>query len=283
MKKGLIFSDIRKVFPEENWDVGYLSMEQLNIIAYSPIKMNAPDDCYGYNFTNSISYNWLDISNAIILVKKSSTSMDYNLINESSDILNSNGYVEFDDWAHLYMNFKEAEILAGIGIRAKNSLVYNYRFGFDSKICIIGFNEEIQDVPRVKRVPGNDNETKYWKNCDGCNDCAKACPVGAIHNDKEPYWLDSKKCNDFIGFGNHPTIPSLKKYWHKNVHPEISKAEVDKMGGGRLPFDANGYSQEGDGTILKNGVPARILSCKECQVQPRCSKWNGNYNYKLED
>ena len=41
------------------------------------------------------------------------------------------------------INFKEALLQSGRGARARNSLVYNYKFGFDSKICVIGFTGDV--------------------------------------------------------------------------------------------------------------------------------------------
>jgi hypothetical protein len=114
--------------------------------------------------------------------------------------------------------------------------------------------------------------------------------VGAIHNDSEPYWLDSGACDDFIGYADHPRIPSIKTFWHTNVHPEVPEEDVRRItcfradqdaGDGRelfTCFDANGYSGV-EGIYCKNGEPISIPHCRECQVQPRCSKWNGEYPY----
>ena len=274
-ERSIRFSDIRGLFPEDQWDVGYLSKEQLKICAYSPIKAKAQE--YGADYTNNIHF--FSIVNSIVLVRHSPDSWDYTLYREAHEILVRSG---LRDWLPIYTNFKEAAILAGLGVRAKNSLVHSYRFGFDMKICVVGFFDEIVDPPVPERV-----ELGYWEMCEGCSDCRLACPVGAIHNEKEPFWLDSSKCDDFIGFGDHPRIPSIKKFWHKYVHPEVPQEEVDRMKScmdleRQLSFDANGYTLDPQTGVLKDGKPVPVPFCRECQVQPRCSKWNGEYPYDAE-
>jgi ferredoxin len=188
-----------------------------------------------------------------------------------------------ENWFPLYTNYKEAAILAGLGVRARNSLIYSYKFGFDCHIAAVGFEAEIIDLPTNRRVNG-----EMWRRCQGCSDCAKACPVGAIQNEKKPYWLNSTKCEDFIGYGDHPTIPSIKQYWHKNVYPEETKEFVDSLKGaidgfkvfnnGPIPFDKNGYAFDGN-IITKDGKAVNVPFCRECTSQPRCSKWGGKYPY----
>ena len=272
----ITFSSIQKLFSSEEWDVGLLTKEQLKIVSYYPIKWKTQlDKDIHMDFTNDIHFR--GIVNTIVLVRNTSKAFDYSLYDEAFQILVDSGLKE---WGPIYTNFKEAQILAGLGVRAKNSLVYNYKFGFDSKICAVGFKEEITEPPTNRRI-----NKKYWQRCKGCDDCAIACPVGAIHNTEEPYWLDSGKCDNFLGLSDHPTIPSVKKFWHKYVHPEISKEKVDRitdfLDNGYLPFDANGYSMDENQSIIKDGKFVQIPMCRECQVQPRCSKWEGHYPYKL--
>ena len=290
----LDFEEIREWFDSNKWDIGYLTKEQLEICSQTPIKW-AFHYAKGLNFTNDIHFSWEDICNGIVLIKHSSVSLDYLLYEEATEILIKNGLNEYDDWAHVYTNFKEAEILSGRGVRARNSLVYNYKFGFDSKVCVIGFKEMIQNLPKVKRVAGNNFKDEFWHNCIGCDACREACPVGAIHNNESIDWLDSGACDDFLGFSDHPRIPSMKKFWHENVHPEIPKELVDKvtnrhqnieMGDGKgnnfMNWDVNGYSVD-DGIFRKNGKEISVPICRECQVQAPCSKWGGIYPYDKEE
>ena len=270
------FKAVQKLFPSEEWDVGLLTKEQLKIASYCPIKWKSQlSGEFHRDYTNDIHF--IRVVNTIVLVKHSVDSFDYSLYEDASKILIEN---KLENWFQIYTNFKEAQILSGLGVRAKNSLVYNYRFGFDSKICAIGFDEEITEPPTNRRI-----NKKYWQRCKGCDDCAIACPVGAIHNKEEPYWIDSGKCDNFLGLSDHPTIPSVKKFWHKYVHPELSKEKVDSIQDvpkdGYLDFDANGYTMDEYATIRKDGKQIPVPMCRECQVQPRCSKWEGHFPYNV--
>ncbi len=267
------FLDIEKLFPRDRWDVGFLTEEQLKQCAYSPIKGKAQE--YGADYTNNIHF--FSIVNSIVLARYSPDSWDYSLYKEADDILSGSG---LKDWFPIYTNFKMAAILSGLGVRAKNSLVYGYKFGFDMKVCVVGFEARITGCPAPVRI-----DLGYWERCEGCSDCRLACPAGAIHNEKEPFWLDSGRCDDFIGFGDHPRIPSIKKFWHKHVHPEVPQERVDKMTsctdlGGELVFDANGYTMDMVTGVQKDGAAIAVPFCRECQAQPRCSKWNGRYPYE---
>lgn len=268
------FNEIVKLF-DNSWDVGIISADQLLQCSLKPIKFKF--HFTGADFTNDIHFRGL--TNTIILIKDGH-NWDYSHYDESVEILKKSN---FKNWFEIYTNFKEAAIMAGLGVRARNSLIYSYKFGFDCHIAAIGFREEIIDLPKNRRINNN-----MWKRCNGCDDCRKACPVGAIHNEKEPYWLDSSACDTFTGFSDHPTIPSLKKFWHENVYPEIPKNVVDEikshlhiqpiLGINELPWDQNGYSFDGR-IVKKNGAPVNVGFCRECTSQPRCSKWNGKYPY----
>ena len=54
-----------------------------------------------------------------------------------------------------------------------------------------------------------------------------------------------------------------------------------KMFGESLPWNKNGFVFDGQ-VIRKDGEFVRVPFCKECTVQPRCSKWNGKYPYHEE-
>lgn len=280
------FNEIKKLFNEDDWDIGYLSADALKRCALHPVKLVSLLGVEDYS-----SHIYFRCTNSIVLIRKGHT-WDYTIYDESRAIINNSGIKQKGISCHnIHTNYKEAAILSGLGVRARNSLIYSYRFGFDHHITAFRFENEITDIPTNKRV-----NYKIWNRCVGCDDCAKACPVGAIHNDeKDPFawWLDSEKCMDFIGYSDHPTIPSMKKYWHENVYPNFSKKQVDKMTGllatmdyyaqhgmkwDDFPWDRNGYSYDGQ-VVRKNGKEIDVPICRECTSQPRCSKWNGKYPY----
>lgn len=261
------FNEIKAIFPDDEWDVGVLSAENFKRACLAPIKYKfhpiLPD------YTNDIHFN--GIMNAIVLIK-TGHSWDYTHYEEADAILRENG---MDDAFLCYTNYKEAAVLSGLGVRARNSLVYSYKFGFDCHITAACFHRTIIDLPTNKRI-----NYKLWPHCTNCYDCVNACPVGAIKGREEPYWLDSEACDDFIGKSDHPTIPSVKQYWHKHAYPHLTKEEADEIAEkGFMPWDRNGFTYDGQ-VVRKNGEPVDVPVCRECTSQPRCSKWGGKFPYE---
>lgn len=266
------FKKIKKLFPKKTWDVGVISAEDLKQCSNFPIKVHFHHT--GRDYVTGTGIHFGRFTNCIVLVCKGDT-WDYSFYKEAARILKDNNITRAFP---VYTNFKEAAILAGVGVRARNSLIYTYKFGFDAHICAFGFMDEIIDIPTNKR-----KNFKMWRRCKGCDDCAKACPAGAIHNESEPYWMDSTACENFIHYSDHPNVPSVKKFWRLHVYPEISEEQARKIKSpadipGGMNFDRNGYRWDGN-TTYKDGVPITVPVCRECTSQPRCSKWGGKYPY----
>lgn len=267
------FETIANLF-DDSWDIGYLTSEQLAQCSQSPLK--AKFHIFGKDVTNGLHFQ--NLNHCLIFAKQGHT-WDYSHYQQIKDTLKSANII---GWNPLYTNYKEAAILAGMGVRAKNSLIYSYKFGFDCHFAAVEFTIPIENIPdRSKKV-----NTNLWKKCEGCNDCAVNCPAGAIHLDKEPYWLDGGACENFIFFGEHDTVPNVRDYWHKNVHPEYSDEVVKSVKSVKdmhlingMKWDSNGYEYDGNITT-RNGDPVYIPHCRECTSQPRCSKWNGKYPYE---
>lgn len=270
----LDFNDIKNLF-DKTWDVGYLSSDRLIQCAHSPIKEKF--HIYGIDYSNKIHFN--NVYNSIVLMKEGHT-WDYSHYQEAIDILSDAWNDPLMGWYPSYTNYKQAAIHAGMGVRAKNSLIYSYKFGFDCHICMISFIPEIINYPNVDKK----RSFKLWKRCEGCDDCIKHCPAKAIHySEDSPPWIDGAACENFIFYGKDERVPNVIDYWHKNVHPEIPQELIDQVDGVnkdiKITWDKNGYSYDGNVT-RKNGEKVLVPHCRECASQSRCSKWKGRYPYE---
>ena len=285
------FKYLESFFDPKIWHVGMITKQELLEVCLMPIKHKSHP--YGADFTNSIHFKGL--TNCLIL-SNDGHNWDYTHYNRACEIMDNSPY---ESWFPVYTNFKEAALRAGLGVRARNSLIYDYRFGFDVHFTAIGINNTIVDIPTSRR-----HNTKMWNRCVGCDDCMIKCPVGAIRNKAKVNWLNSSDCNDMLTFGksDNKEIPSIKDFWHKNLYPEIPQEIVDKLStmedlekyvsrdygyslNGYEPkalyfnWDKNGYTFDGQ-VIRKDGEAVNVPFCRECTSQPRCSKWNGKFPYE---
>tara|TARA_B100000945_G_scaffold271647_1_gene233693 strand:+ start:273 stop:1103 length:831 start_codon:yes stop_codon:yes gene_type:complete len=263
------YSHILELF-DDTWDLAYLKSQDLKRCANVPIKTDF-GAAFGINYTNNLTYP--RFYNSIVLAKKGHT-WDYSHYEDSVRIMEKSG---IEGWFPAFTNYKEAAIHSGLGVRARNSLVYSFKFGFDCHFCMIGFIPKIINYSIRKRRYG------LWKRCDGCDDCIKKCPVMAIHDEENgSSWVDGEACQNFIFFGKDERVPSVVNYWHKNVYPEIPQQVIDNIDSFPSPveikWDKNGYSFDGNVT-RKNGEKVTVPHCRECTSQPRCSKWDGKYPY----
>ena len=248
------FSDIRDLFDPSLWDVGYLDETGFRRASTSPIKSKLHQQ--GYDATENFHNN---VWNGIVLARHANTTNDYSFYEEAEKIL----LTKFanSSFVFTYTNFKEASILSGMGVRAKNSLIYNRKFGFQSKICSFMFVHKITNTPDVKPNRG------LLDLCDDCSDCIKNCPVGAIHED----WVDAKSCDNHIG-------ENILWYWYEKMQPDISREEVEswKTWDSTPPLEwgqgVDGFYERDGWKLKKDGVVIPIPHCRECTLQPKCSK-----------
>ena len=270
MRDHIDFIELKNLFDPKDWDVAYVSADNFDKGGHKPIKEKS--------FVSGV--DWVDnldaiAYNGIILAKYCEETSYYSLYDESEAIL-SPKYKH--NYGQVYVNFKEVALLSGFAHRAKNSLVYNRKFGFQCKLCAYMF------VPPIINYEELEPSTELLDLCNGCDDCIRNCPAGAIHEDR----VDYLKCDTFIGWGNHPNvpIPSLKWFWYSKIgYKNFSREEVESWDGinnhgpfrhdlSDLPWGQgiDGYYEKDGWQMLRDGVKVAKTHCKECQLQPRCSK-----------
>ena len=258
----MYLSEIQKLFDPDLWDVGFLSKQNLKRSGSAPIK--AVTHLSGHDLT-SMGGKFTPY-NGIVLARYSDVTSDYSLYQDSFDILNNN--LRKDSFQQVYVNFKEAALLSGIGSRARNSLIYNRKFGFNCKFCAYVLEDDIIDTENLKP------QKNLLDLCEGCDDCIKNCPANAIHED----WVDAESCDDFISWGDHPTIPSIKWFWYEKMKPNYTEEEVIswKNSNDGPPFEwgqgIDGYYELGETYLTRDGKSVAVPHCNQCQCQPKCSK-----------
>lgn len=251
------FNDILNLFGNE-WDISWFSKAELIQIENQPIKIQIK--------------NVLDLSqiSIFLLLCKNTKNYDYALDTEAKKLLSSIG-VQTDTY---WCNYKYAELLCGLGRQGKNSLIYNYKFGFDHHITVLAIYNKIIDLPIRKKA-----DYTLLTSCLNCNDCIKACPSKAFYLFKGKYYIDYDTCNNFCGYNNHPSIPALKDNYYKYNGLDIPKYILKSI----TTFEESIHQlgQPVDFFIKKNGkfYLASFPVCRECAAQKKCSKYDGHYPY----
>ena len=248
------YKEIRDLFHDKTWDVSYLSETGFSQSAASPIKSTY--HLHGYDIISDIhSLVW----NGIVVAKYLESTNDYSFYTEAEEIL----LTKFDktQFVATYTNFKESAVLSGTGVRAKNSLIYNRKFGFQCKFMAFMFPSKIVNYPEVKP------DRTILDLCIGCDDCIRNCPANAIHED----WIDAKSCDNYIG-------QNMTMYWYEKMKPDIPREVVEtwttwettpKLEWGQ---GIDGFYESEGWNLKKDGVVIPIPHCKECTLQPKCSK-----------
>ena len=145
IEEEISFKDLESLFDPETWHVGVITQEQLHPT--------------GVDFTGYLHYKGL--TNCLVL-SNAGHHWDYTHYDKAEEIMYNSPY---DHWFPIYTNYKEAALRAGLGVRARNSLIYDYKFGFDVHFTVIGINHTIIDIPTSRR-----HNTKIWNRCVGCDD-----------------------------------------------------------------------------------------------------------------
>lgn len=270
MNEIITFNQIKNLF-NNDWDISYLTSEEMKEVFNHPIKM-------GVNLIQEIAYHesiFVDDYFYLIVAQKTK-NFDYSIDNNFTAVVSQS--LPCLNYQKVFCNYKHATMLAGMGQYAKNSLIYHYRFGFECHFSIFVIFNKIDLKTLPIRTPPN---RELISICQNCNDCIKKCPVAAIHEMENGSWVDMEKCDNFNHFNNHPTIPSLKRGWiylnklnfnEETINNITNFKELKQLTGvtGGIPL-----TQKINGEVVNIQYPV----CRECTSQKRCSIYNGNYPY----
>lgn len=196
------YNDIINHFDANLWRFSYLTNEEIVQILNIPIKFNNEIQKSTFNgeYLKEIAeYFWL-------IGIKYSNDYDYSCQSEALNILQKY-YKGVKVRQYDTINLKEACIISGLGIRAKNTLIFNEDFRFDFHIVLLSIDAKIGNLPKRKKA-----NFSLLSSCHDCNKCIQNCPVQAIqiNNYTQKTWVDLYKCTNFCDFGNSPIIPSRK-------------------------------------------------------------------------
>ena len=266
--KEISFNQITNLFDDTNWDIGYLTTQDLQQLIAFPIKEhNIMDIKYQLLLEQFIKYQ----ATGIIFVKQTN-SYDYSMtpyINLQMQKIAGLTYT-----SQFIISYKTAMILAGLGQYGKNQIIYSYKFGFDIHIHLIVVLNPIKNLP-IRNKPN----WNFLPQCENCTDCFNACPVHAIHNQEKPYWIDDRACRNFCGYGNDLKIPSIK--WAIGRQLGIADELLEPISNIE---EAIKYLGTGlmDCVISENNQQYLLIcdNCRECCSQPKCSKYNGQFPYR---
>ena len=271
------YNEIQHIFDNPRlFHIGYLTAEQVRKIRNFPIK-EMPVDA----LRDKIKH--LQEVNGICLI-----------ITQNRDGLNNSKQDVYEDCLEKLFNIpgidiesiielakKPAVVEAGMAQYGKNQVTFDEYFGFDSQIDTFFIHNPVVNLPVQKPI-----RRGYLSICKDCHDCANACPAHAIHNETEPAWVDGDACRDFCGVGDHDRIitvkyklnqifnnPPFPDEFVKNLksEKEVEEAYGIKWIGERFYRDANGVNYLVNADI-----------CRECCVQPKCSRYNGHFPYNTD-
>lgn len=229
----------------------------------------------GPNVIDEVQEYRLDLDDYYLVVLKYSPNFDYSL--EPDFLYNFRQKFPGVGIETFWCNYKYAGMLAGLGQIARNSLLYNEKFNFDFHIGVFSIHTEITEWPE-RKAPN----FALLDSCLGCDDCVKACPAQAIHDQERFSWIDAKACDNFAHFNNHEYIPSIKEGWFNSQYDVFSRRITEEEMRSITSFeDFVGMGLNVNTVCYENGRPFAVNYpvCKECTSQKRCSKYGGKYPY----
>lgn len=202
------FDHLKSYFDPERWDIGVLDGFETVQCCLQPNRMqkSAP---YGVAYdAGSRELIESETHHTLVIIRKADYSQDYAMLNYESRKIMTDIFGEDDlswtnppaietevpvvnsIWYTLWLNSKAAAITANLGVRAKNSMVHTYKFGFHAKIATYGIRIPITNYKREQV------KTDLLDACLTCNLCVESCPVKAIHPEPPFPFIDLFACHD---------------------------------------------------------------------------------------
>ncbi len=245
----IMFSDLKSLFDESLFDISILTPSETLYIVNNPLKIIFQP--VGLLYDEKTDFTWRQLKTILVCVYHTSLAFDYSQYERANEVLAN--AIDPKSYIPVFFDFKLAAIFAGLGVKAKNGLMYSRKFGFDCKICAYGFFNEI--VGCQKTV-----DKGYLSSCEGCTDCAEKCPSGAINNREEPFYLDKMLCESIV-------IEQTRKYLIKNSFPPVDPEATF------ISTDWTKYGFEFQhGMLYQEGKPCPIPICRICQELPKCGR-----------
>lgn len=265
------FTELTSYFDKNDWDFSYLTYEEFVEVSNFPIKMNE-------ELINNLTLHDFEFpkTGMILVICNKTNDFDYSL--ERKFFKKINQFFPYFKGGSLWCNYKYAAMRSGLGQYAKNSLIYHPRFQFETHFLVVLVENEIIDLPVRNKA-----NYQLLEQCNNCFDCFNSCPVKAINNIENYYWIDMEKCDNFNMFNNDEKIPSVKENWAKIEACDLTEEELYNITNMRECFEKTQKNIH-HCSLIKNEIVDIIYPiCRECTSQPKCSKYNGKYPYNKND
>lgn len=257
------FLQIKALFNDDIWDIGYLYPDEMKEVLNTPIKFPSNLPIY----TEELNFKIY-----LIIIKKTK-NFDYTIRHDFYKTVKKN--IPNLNLSYIYCNYKYAAVLAGLGQYARNTLLYHNKFQFETHFTMFGIEQELTELP-IRNEPN----FSLLKRCENCYDCIKACPAQALHiNSQGKTWIDTVTCDNFNHYNNHPTIPSLKENWSKIEAPWLTEQQLFQIKSGKSCLEIANKSINHEIWLKGKKYSVIYPICRECSSQKRCSQFNGNYPY----